>query len=158
MCGLRSNEAACRATIQHFVWGFLHCPLQGRATDRPTSGLYMVSSSLLNSSECCPESVKLPTVSYQGTEENRLLVSIFYGVGKELGRLCPFSPDLSDARTKDFFESGVQDACRQISFLADEQHLSEPRIQHAKHKVSLKTFLKLHARNGFRQSANKGIR
>lgn len=83
-----------------------------------------------------------------------MLISAFYDMGKELARCCPFTPDLSLPETKAFFETRVdQFALNFPNILGNETLIKEACIEHGKKgRITLKTLLKVNAKNGFKRA------
>ena len=71
-----------------------------------------------------------------------------------MARSCPFTPDLSVAETRAYFEKRVDDfALNFPSILGNESLVKEACIEHGKNgKITLKTLLKVNAKNGFKRA------
>jgi len=98
-------------------------------------------------------SIENPLLAFQkGSAENRLLTSTIYDMGKELGRTCPHPIDLSHPLTKGFFEMGLRDFIQTLpNLLGNDALMRKGCIDHGKHKISLFSYLKVHAKSGFRR-------
>ena len=83
------------------------------------------------------------------------MTSTVYDMGKELGRACPHPPDLNHPLTKSYFEEGFRDILQLFpSLLGNVDLMRKSCIDHGKHKISLKTHLKVNAKNGFRRGVS----
>ena len=92
---------------------------------------------------------------YQGSVECRLLTSVFYDFGKEISQRCPSDPDLKNRETKAFFDRSVKQFLLEFPRLVDEADARKALLDHGSCRVTLETFVKISARNGFHSVTRK---
>lgn len=97
-------------------------------------------------------SIENPLLAFQkGSIEFRLLTSVFYDKGKEIGQKCPFPPD-QKMQTRMFFERNFKSFLQTFPELVCDSELSKKAfIEYGNAKYTVEAFMRINARNGFRR-------
>jgi len=97
-------------------------------------------------------SIENPLLAFQkGNIEFRLLTSVFYDKGKEIGQKCPFPSD-QKMQTKMFFERNFKSFLQTFPELVCDSDLSKKAfIEYGNAKYTVEAFMRINARNGFRR-------